>query len=98
MSGQQNDFQPDQAFAATDTLEEACEVREIVKKYSPWPVIYELQDGTYEVGGLTVMGGRLNEKIVEKIGVELRDYVKQLSYKDLDEKKWAHTIDVLKRN
>jgi uncharacterized protein (DUF2249 family) len=61
----------DGVFASADTLEEATALREIVAKHCPWPLIYELLDGTYEVGGLSKTGGRLNKEATDRIMEEI---------------------------
>jgi len=87
----------DGVFCSAKNLEEAVELRDIVAKNCPWPLIYELHDGGYEVGGLSKSGGRLNKESVKQIEADLKAHAKQKIKSDLNPDKYKETLLELMR-
>lgn len=95
----ENEERPDDVFAETDTMEEALTLRKVIMKYVPWPLIYtDGAESKFQVGGLTKFGGKLPKETVALVKEELKEYLHEATYKDLDGRKFKNTIEELKRN
>lgn len=92
----------DGVFAGCDTREEAEALNAIVEAHCPWPLIYELADGTFEVGGLSRSGGKLNKEASEQILKSIESYVSKSSqsapmFEGIDADKFRNTVEALKK-